>query len=127
MIKGCHQGFVVGLPVNTATPFASCQANEQQGGCTQADSFKFERYRILGNLGDSTGEGIHVNSSNGAQSSLIFNGNIQGVNIGVHVISTNQGLIVENTDTGSPVGSNPAFLQIECGVAPTRQLSSTMR
>jgi hypothetical protein len=122
MIKGCHQAFVVGLPTNTATPPASCQTNEQQGGCTQADSFKFERYRILGNLNDSTGEGIHINSSNGAQSSLIFNGNIQGVNIGVHVISTNQGLIVENTDTGSPLGTAPAFLQIECSVADSPTL-----
>ena len=44
------------------------------------------------------------------------------MNIGVHVISTNQGLIVENTDTGSPVGPNPAFLQIECSVADSPTL-----
>jgi hypothetical protein len=121
MIKGCHQAFVVGLPGSTATAPAACVQNEAQPGCTQADSFKFERYRILGNLSDLTGEGIHINSSNGAQSSLIFNGNIQGVNIGIHVVSTNQGLIVENTDTGSPLGADPAFIVIEptVGDSPT--------
>jgi hypothetical protein len=122
MIKGCHQAFVVGLPGETATSPESCVSNEMQPGCTQADSFKFERYRILGNLSDPTGEGIHINSSNGAQSSLIFNGNIQGVNIGVHIVSTNQGLIVENTDTGSPLGVDPAFLVIEPSVADSPTL-----
>jgi hypothetical protein len=122
MIKGCHQAFVVGLPSNTATPPSQCIQNENQPGCTQSDSFKFERYRILGNLSDLTGEGIHINSSNGAQSSLVFNGNIQGVNIGIHVISTNQGLIIENTDTGSPLGTNPAFIVIESSVADSPTL-----
>ena len=122
MIKGCHQAFVVGSPASTATPPTSCPGNEGQAGCTQADSFKFERYRILGNLNDPTGEGIHVNSSNGANSSLVFNGNIQGVNIGIHVVSTNQGLIIENTDTGSPLGTSPAFIVIDSTVADSPTL-----
>jgi hypothetical protein len=122
MIKGCHQAFVVGLPGETAASPQACVQNDGQPGCTQADSFKFERYRILGNLSDTTGEGIHINSSNGAQSSLVFNGNIQGVNIGIHVISINQGLVIENTDTGSPLGAQPAFLVIEPSVADSPTL-----
>jgi hypothetical protein len=121
-IKGCHQAFVVGLPSEAATSPKACSQKENQPGCTQADSFKLERYRILGNLSDASGEGIHINSSNGAQSSLIFDGNIQGVNTGIHVVSTNQGLVIENTDTGSPVGTNPAFLVIESTVADSPTL-----
>lgn len=122
MIRGCHQAFVVGKPSDVATPPTECPGNESQPGCAQADSFKFERYRILGNLSDLTGEGIHINSSNGAQSSLIFNGNIQGENIGIHVVSTNQGLIIENTDTGSPLGASPAFIVIDSTVADSPTL-----
>jgi hypothetical protein len=122
MLKGCHQGFVVGSLAPTATSPMSCPGNESQPGCSQSDSFKFERYRILGNPNDATGEGIHINSSNGANSSLVFNGNIQGVNIGIHVVSTNQGLIIENTDTGSPVGGNPAFIVIDSTVADSPTL-----
>jgi hypothetical protein len=120
MIRGCHQGLVVGLAGNTAA--VSCPPplpnSPALPGCGQSDQLKFERFRILGNLSDPTGEGIHINSANAAQGSLIFDGNIQGVNLGFHIISTNGGLIIENTNyTSSSVGTAAAFIRIEPTVA----------
>jgi hypothetical protein len=124
MIRGCHQALVVGLTGNTAA--ASCSPPlpvPAPPGCGQSDQLKFERFRILGNLSDKVGEGIHINSANAAQGSLIFNGNIQGANLGVHLISTNGGLIIENTNyTSSGVGTAAAFIMIE----PTVAVSPTL-
>jgi hypothetical protein len=123
MISGCHQGLVIGLAGNTAA--SSCSPplpNPVPTGCAEADQLKFERFRILGNLSDAAAEGIHLNSANGAQGSLISDGNLQGVNIGIHVISTNGGLIVENTNIGSETGANPSFITIEDTVAASPTL-----
>jgi len=125
MIRGCHQGLVVGSPGNTAA--VSCPSplpgSLALPGCGQSDQLKFERFRILGNLSDPTGEGIHINSANAAQGSLIFDGNIQGVNLGFHLISTNGGLIIENTNyTSLGVGTLAAFITIE----PTVAVSPTL-
>jgi len=118
MIKGCHQSIVFGLPDPTPKiSVAQCASNAIQLGCYEADQFKVERYRILGNLSDPTGEGIHINSANAAQGSLISNGNIQGVNIAIHVIMTNGGLVIQSSNMGSIVGTSPTFLVIEPNVA----------
>jgi hypothetical protein len=118
MIKGCHQSIVFGLPDPTPkVSVAQCASNGIQLGCYEADQFKLERYRILGNLSDPTGEGIQINSANAAQGSLISNGNIQGVNIGIHIIMTNGGLVIQSSNMGSVVGTSPTFLVIEPNVA----------
>jgi hypothetical protein len=123
MIKGCHQSVVVGLPNPTpVNSVAACANNAHLLGCYQADQFKLERYRILGNLSDPTGEGIHVNSANAAQGSLISNGNIQGVNIAIHMIMTNGGLVIQSSNMGSIVGTSPTFLVIEPNVAASPTL-----
>jgi hypothetical protein len=120
MIKGCHQALVVGLADNAAITCPSplpTPPNPVPSGCAQSDQLKFERFRILGNaVPNGAEEGIHINSANAAQGSLIFNGNMQGVNIGIHVISTNGGLIVENTNYGA-VDAASSFLTIEPAVA----------
>jgi hypothetical protein len=83
---------VIGKRDNSPSNCQSLQAGKPAPeGCAKADTFKLERFRILGNSSDQVGEGIHINSANGAQDSLILNGNIQLVNIGIHVISTNGG------------------------------------
>jgi hypothetical protein len=123
MIKGCHQGLVVG--VANETPLQTVKQCEQTPltlGCYEADQLKFERYRILGNLADLAGEGIHINSANAAQGSLISDGNIQGVNRGIHIVMTNGGLLIQSSNMGSQVGPNPTFIQIE----PTVALSPTL-
>lgn len=123
MIRGCHQGLVIGLPGNTAA--SSCAPplpNPVPTNCAEADQLKFERFRILGNLSDATAEGIHLNSANGAQGSLISDGKLQGVNVGIHIISTNGGLIIENTNIGSETGGNSSFITIESTVAASPTL-----
>lgn len=123
MIKGCHQSIVIGLPDPTPkVSVAQCASNPLQLGCYQADQFKLERYRILGNLSDATGEGIHINSANAAQGSAISNGNIQGVNIGMHIIMTSGGLVIQSSNMGSVVGTSPTFLLIESNVAASPTL-----
>jgi hypothetical protein len=126
MIKGCHQGVVIGKRDNSPSNCQSLQAGKPAPeGCAEADTFKLERFRILGNSSDQVGEGIHINSANGAQDSLILNGNIQLVNIGIHVISTNGGLIIQSTNIGSEVGAvngSAAFIQIESSVAASPTL-----
>jgi hypothetical protein len=123
MIKGCHQGLVLGDPSNTGAsscppPTLPIKPGSVSTNCAEADQLKFERFRILGNLSDPAAEGVHINSANAAQGSLIINGNLQGVNIGVHVISTNGGLIVENTNIGSEVGAcPPSTAPPNCGAA----------
>jgi len=123
MVKGCHQAVVIGVP--NATPVVSvseCASNPLQLGCYQEDQLKLERYRILGNLGDAGGEGIHINSANAAQGSLISDGNIQGVNIGIHIILTNGGLVIQSSNMGTSPGVNPTFLQVESNVAASPTL-----
>jgi hypothetical protein len=121
MIAGCHQGLVIGLANNTAAPSCTPQI-PAPGNCAEADQLRFSRFRILGNLKDALGEGVHLNSANGAQGSLINDGNLQGVNIGIHVISTNGGLVIENTNIGSELGVNPSFITIEPSTAASPTL-----
>jgi len=145
MIRGCHQGLVLGDPSNTddlscPPPTLSIKPHTVSTNCAEADQLKFEKFRILGNPSDPAAEGIHINSADAGQGSII-NGNFQGVNIGVHVISTNGGLIVENTNIGSEVGACPpptappncgaaqgsaAFIQID-RLLPLHPPWSTMR
>jgi hypothetical protein len=118
MIAGCHLGLVLGDQSNSAA--TSCPAKAKPPiapNCAEADQLKFERFRILG--ADAASEGIHINSANAAQGSMIADGNFQGVNIGIHVISTNGGpnLIVESTNIGSETGPAPSFMVVENTVA----------
>ena len=83
MIRGCHQGLVLGDPSNTAAlscppPTLPIKPHTVSTNCAEADQLKFEKFRILGNPSDPAAEGIHINSADAGQGSLIVNGNFQG-------------------------------------------------
>jgi hypothetical protein len=76
-----------------------------------------ENFNIFGNASDASAEGIHINSSNAAQSSRIDTGNIQQVNIGIHILSTNGGLDIYRVNGGGSNGTNPTLFQFDSTVA----------
>ncbi len=129
--RACHIGFVVGEPGNTVTSPQSCANNADQAGCFEADQFRLDHFIIYGTppdkahpQGDPTAEGIHINSSNAAQESVIANGNVQLVNIGVHVLSTNGLLTISEFTGGSVIGdlSTAALFQFDSQVATSPNL-----
>ena len=98
-VKKCHMAFVNGLI--SSSP-ADCNANPNQSGCYQADTFELDDYIFLGNCADTTGEAIHVNSANAGQGSVIGRGNIQCYSVGHHIVSTNGLLWIQHNNGGSP-------------------------
>jgi hypothetical protein len=129
--RACHIAFVVGAPGNTVTPPKSCESNPAQAGCFEADQFRLDHFIVYGTppsptnpQGDPTSEGIHINSSNGAQDSVIALGNVQLVHIGVHILSTNGVLTISEFTGGSVVGdlSTAALFQFDSAVVTSPNL-----
>ncbi len=108
VVKGAHLGFV-------------CQDSGTGASSNQSDSWKLTNFLIYGNAADTMGEGIHLNSSN-CNSFEIDNGNIQSVNIALHQVRTNGIGLIKLVNAGSPVGTTPAFLRFDAGVAQVPDL-----
>jgi hypothetical protein len=112
--KGFHQAFVAGNPANTAVASNVCINNENQPGCTEADFFTLDNWNTYGNPNDTSAEAVHINSANAAQGSTIEHFNIQGVNIGIHIVQTNGALRIQaGNGIGSVTGSNATFVQVD--------------
>jgi hypothetical protein len=129
--RACHIAFVVGEPGSAVTSPQSCAINPFQAGCFEADQFRLDHFIVYGTpptpkdpLGDPTSEGIHINSSNGAQDSVIALGNVQLVHIGVRILSTNGVLTISEFTGGSVAGdlSTSALFQFDPAVVTSPNL-----
>jgi len=93
-------------------------------GCTEADTVRIQDFAMLGsNSATNADEGIHVNSANCLQASLIDTGNFQGEHIAVHIVNTNGGLRLSSMyagHTGSDTGA--VFLQVDPTVVSSPEL-----
>jgi hypothetical protein len=108
-IKGAHLGFVCGSPGTGS--FSN-----------QSDTWTLSQFLIYGNPADTSGEGIHLNSSN-CNAWEIASGNIQLVNIGIHQVNSNGQAIIKFVNAGSPVGSAPVFMQFDPGVVQVPEMT----
>lgn len=115
-ITGTHVGIVIGSAATSATSPATCSGAPSTDGCSENDVFLIQQFQIFGTCGDTTAEGIRINSLNAAQLSRIEMGNIQCVNIGVNVINMNDNLVLANMAVGSPFGTSPTQFVIGSGV-----------
>lgn len=115
-ITGFHYGILIGLTGDTAISGASCSATPSQSGCSENDFFNISNFQMYGKSTDTTAEGIHINGLNSAQNSIIQGGNIQLVNIGVHIINMNDSFSIQRVNAGSMIGTTPTLFKIESSV-----------
>lgn len=115
-ITKATRGVVIGSQSNTAVSGASCNTTPSQDGCSENDFWQISNFQILGNCGDTTDEGVHINSLNGAQASRIDTGNISCVNTGVNIINMNGNFTIYRINAGSMQGTNPTLINIGSSV-----------
>ncbi len=115
-LTGFHYGILVGLTGNVAISGTSCNTTPSQSGCSENDFLTVNNFQMFGNCADTTAEGIHVNSLNAIQGSIIGGGNIQCANIGVHIINMNDNVQLTRMNLGSVIGTTPTLFKIESGV-----------
>ncbi|MET4493478.1 hypothetical protein [Bradyrhizobium sp. LA7.1] len=115
-ISGAHVGIVIGSASTSAVSGAACASNVNQDGCSENDVFTIRGFQLFGNCGDTTAEGIRINSLNAAQLSSIGPANIQCANIGVNVINMNDNFTLTGLTLGSVIGTNPTLINIGSGV-----------
>lgn len=115
-ITGFHFGVSIGSTSDTAVSGASCSGAPSQNGCSENDFFNISNFQMYGKSTDLTAEGFHINSLNAAQNSIIQGGNIQLVNIGVHIINMNDSFSIQRVNAGSMLGVTPTLFKIESSV-----------
>jgi len=91
-------------------------------GCFEADSARIQDFAMLGSNANGD-EGIHINSANCLQATLIDTGNFQGEHIGVHIVNSNGGQRLTSL-FGGHTGSDAAaaFLQFDPTVVASPDL-----
>ncbi|MET4170828.1 hypothetical protein ABIB99_001910 [Bradyrhizobium sp. LA6.1] len=115
-ISGAHVGIIIGSASTSAVSGAACNSNVNQDGCSENDVFTIRQFQIFGQCGDTTAEGVRINSLNAAQLSTLGPGNIQCANVGVNVINMNDNFTITGLTLGSVSGTNPTLIQIGAGV-----------
>ena len=120
-VLGFHWGLRVGEASNTqVTNCLSMGVNNP--GCYEMDMANIHDCLMVGATGDTTPEGIHVNSANALQQSVISNCAFKLENLGVHMITSNGGLRIERVIMDSAIGTNSTLLMFEPAVASTPDL-----
>jgi Pectate lyase superfamily protein len=97
-------------------------------GCFEADATRIQDFGMIGS--DTNGdEGIHINSANCLQGSVIEKGSFQGMHFGVHIVNSNGGLrllSLNGAHSGQAPGQEPdttaAFLQFDPPVVSSPDL-----
>jgi hypothetical protein len=120
------------LPVATLTGFSLSNGTIHIGpaivpGCFEADTTRIQDFVIWGSGVRNDDEGIHINSANCFQGSLIEKGSFQGEYFGVHIVNSNGNLRLLSLNGGHE--SNPAnpdseavFLQFDPPVVSSPDL-----
>jgi hypothetical protein len=91
-------------------------------GCFEADTARIEDFGMLGSNANDD-EGIHINSANCLQGSVIEKGSFQGMHFGVHIVNSNGGLRLLSLNGGhSGPDTSAAFLQFDPPVVSSPDL-----
>lgn len=124
---------VATLPVASLAGFSATGGKLTLGlpfaaGCFEADSARIQDFGMIGTgTQDGDGnfdEGIHINSANCLQGSVIEKGSFQGEHITVHIVNSNGGLRLLSLNGGqSGNDQTAAFLQFDPPVVSSPDLT----
>jgi hypothetical protein len=111
-VLGFHWGMRVGEASESRVTDCIAQGNNNPG-CYEMDLSNIHDCLVTGPAVapyDATAEGIHINSANALQQSVISNCTFKLVNYGVHMVTSNGGLRIERVILSSPSAATTSSL-----------------